>query len=912
MQHRRPALIGALFLGLCSPLLAQDRYEPKPLPAGPDAPTAQKSLERHIAFYREMYSKACAVEPAWQPHLGALLDLSSKVLVGVARDDEEKVRAEIACDRLRELGCEDPVVRLMMADACRLRKRFDDAKQHLQVAKNAFKARPPVGLLSFVPIVAESNLLWDSGQEERYHQHWPAVGRALPELVRATEFDGGHERWLVPLIKMVARPDDPKSERILSDLEKVAGRPVYALLVVRAEHHVKMAWAARGTKLARDVGEDNFRTFGDHMEKAAEAAIAAYELCPQHPEAPSTMISVLGPIGGQNDEMRMWLDRTVAAEFDHLDAYETYLHYLQPRWGGSHRLQLQFGLECLRTGRFDTDVPHQYRGAIHHIAKDGSAPHREWAKASVQKRLAELDAGYMAEPRSSRNRSFHTTHWIYTMCLADHAAEAAGEYEKRGILLRAGFGEYYNVPESWIWKQLIPHLTKFEPATVERRDLFRGFEQAQLPRGEQGRELREVLRTAKNSPLPPVAWLTTTLLAAYDRAGVHDPRWDDEVRALLREFAGVAYGTRAPTEETRQRIGRLVAAECKDPLTRYVIDRLQPGDNLRERLRELGPLQSQIQKDHSPVFAWWVSTHVRSLLTGTPQQKALAKAEQSEIAAAAAAANDPLFAGDGRPDYVRNLTRDLDTLQVPNAAELVQRLAEQPNVDPWLVHMVTGLHHSARARYDELDDDACRTELLRAAEHLQKAHALCPQFPEAATVMIRVAAQLADPKSPTPRHWFEQAVAVECGATAPFFAYLESLHPDYGGSALAMYRFGVECLDTGRFDSQIPFTYFRALQAVQEALPEARLVWAANGVAERLERLFEGYLTQETPVLPVAELQTFRCAAAWAGGRPDLALQAWRDNGESLVARVFPLVGNEDAELIEILLRKHAESRRRK
>ena len=84
-------------------------------------------------------------------------------------------------------------------------------------------------------------------------------------------------------------------------------------------------------------------------------------------------------------------------------------------------------------------------------------------------------------------------------------------------------------------------------------------------------------------------------------------------------------------------------------------------------------------------------------------------------AAAAAAANDPLFAGDGRPDYVRNLTSDLDTLRVPNSVELVQRLAEQPNVDPWLVHMVTGLHHTARVRHVELDDETARAE-LRLAE----------------------------------------------------------------------------------------------------------------------------------------------------------------------------------------------------
>lgn len=912
MQHRRQALFGFLFLGLCWPLLAQDRYEPKPLPVGPDAPTAQKSRDRHIAFYREMYSKACAVEPAWQPHVGALLDLSSKVMVGVARDDEEKVRAEIACDRLRELDCRDPVVRLMMVDTCRLRKRFDDADLHLQVAKEAFKARPPVGLLAFVATVAESNLLWDSGREQRFHEHWPAVRRALPELVRAPEFDSGNERWLAPLLEMVAKPDDPKSDRILSDLEKVAGRPVYALLVVRAKHHVKMAWKARGTKAAREVGDDNFRTFGEHLEKAAEEAIAAYELCPQHPEAPSTMISVLGPIGGQNDEMRMWLDRTVAAEFDHAEAYGDYLHYLQPRWGGSHRLQLQFGLECLRTGRFDTIVPNQYRSAIHHIAKDGPDFAREWAKTSVQKRLAELDAGYMATAKTPEERNLHSSHLIFALCLANQADRAAELYEERDIQLREDFAKHYKVSETWIWKQLIPHLEKFELTRIERRDLFRGFERTPYPRAETSRGLGELIATARDSSAQDIAWLVGTFETAYDRAGLHDSRWDDDARALLREFAESAYGTGTRPKATRQRVERLMAAECRDPLTCYVIDRLQGDDDLRQRVRRLGELRAQLEDQHSPVFAWWITMHTRSVLGTSIPKDALASLGEMEVAAAVAAATDPVFAGEHRPMYLRTLAGDLDRLDTPDGAELTKRLEAQPKVDPWLVHMVAGLHHSEHARRGKLVDEAQQAALQRAAEHLQKAHALCPQFPHAAVAMIRVATLSKDPNTPPPRHWFELAAAIELGWGGPFLAYLQSLHPNVGGSDLAMYRFGVECLDTGRFDTSVPFTFFSAMQSVQKVHAERRLCWAAIGVDERLDRLFEGYLAQETPVFPVGALQTLRCASAWAGGRFDLAFTAWRDNGEQLVDSMFPLVGKEDAELIEILLRKHDESRRRK
>ena len=74
--------------------------------------------------------------------------------------------------------------------------------------------------------------------------------------------------------------------------------------------------------------------------------------------------------GIARESARFWFDEAVAAQFDAPRAHDHLLHDLLPRWNGSHVELLKFGLECLNTKRFDTEVPRTFKAAITHVEQE--------------------------------------------------------------------------------------------------------------------------------------------------------------------------------------------------------------------------------------------------------------------------------------------------------------------------------------------------------------------------------------------------------------------------------------------------------------------------------------------------------------------------------------------------------------
>lgn len=153
------------------------------------------------------------------------------------------------------------------------------------------------------------------------------------------------------------------------------------------------------------------------------------------------------------------------------------------------------------------------------------------------------------------------------------------------------------------------------------------------------------------------------------------------------------------------------------------------------------------------------------------------------------------------------------------------------------------------------------------------------------------------------REWFDRAIDAQIDYAPAYAAYVDSLRPVNGGSILAMYRFAKECLDSALFGSDVPLWYARTLQRIQREIENPREAWASRGVDECLRRLFDGYAAKKRPTLGENALDSGRCVLAWAGGRYADALAAWGKAGKRLDPQWFPLVGQEDATLVEADLR---------
>lgn len=144
-------------------------------------------------------------------------------------------------------------------------------------------------------------------------------------LVRAAA-DGGVDRWL---------------------LHMHAGRT-----------HRRMAWDVRGGGYASKVADEAWGPFRERLEKARIHFQHAWQLRPDRPEAAAYLVDIAKAHRADNGATTTdWLNKAIAAELDHPQAYLFYEDSLLSRWGGGPERMIEFAERCLATDRFDSTVP---------------------------------------------------------------------------------------------------------------------------------------------------------------------------------------------------------------------------------------------------------------------------------------------------------------------------------------------------------------------------------------------------------------------------------------------------------------------------------------------------------------------------------------------------------------------------
>ena len=112
------------------------------------------------------------------------------------------------------------------------------------------------------------------------------------------------------------------------------------------------------------------------------------------------------------------------------------------------------------------------------------------------------------------------------------------------------------------------------------------------------------------------------------------------------------------------------------------------------------------------------------------------------------------------------------------------------------------------------------------------------------------------------RLWFDRAVAVEMDYMPAYTAMFNALRPMWGGSYGAMYKFGLECAETKRFDTDVPVVLISVLNSIGRNQGRPDDVWRRRGVYENVKRVLEGVrATRRTPTTWARRLQP---GARWA------------------------------------------------
>ena len=249
--------------------------------------------------------------------------------------------------------------------------------------------------------------------------------------------------------------------------------------LVQGELAIIEAWRSRGSSWAKDVTAEGWEGFKKHLATAREHLTKAWELNPDYPEAPALMIRVAqAGHAGEGETEITWFNRSVAAQMDYKPAYYIYIDSLEPRWGGSYQAMIDFGRTCMKTRRFDTDVPMYYLVALRMVG--GDLKHNQWRQPFrhpiFEAELEKLFEGMLNEPARAEDHDRIITQYAITKMWQ-------GDYEKAKDLL-GSVKSYVDMRNGFASKGISWSIRPRETVDTELR-LFTGPYKEQLIKAEQ-------------------------------------------------------------------------------------------------------------------------------------------------------------------------------------------------------------------------------------------------------------------------------------------------------------------------------------------------------------------------------------------------------------------------------------------
>lgn len=445
---RNKLAILALVILTASSTFAAKEYKPKPIPAGPKAFTEKQYREQCLKCYQRNiigdYKKLSKRDPAWDEKALKVLEDLSEYLSDISKHD-----VAFEAKELIDAGCDDPMVQAAFGIT-----GYGYRNQSLESLKRAVDAFEKGKYHKFLPHLAAQNLMF-FGQDKEKQKHYQDLDRDwLFESLRDKSFLPGEER-----IALSAFPSQEGgtigsylpnlgSEEYLPLIEKCKGIDPYVRKVADGRWHLMKGWGYRGGGWASDVTDDGWKGFSKEVKIARKLFNEAYKLHPNYPEACDGMIEVAAIDQSQipGETSRMWFDRAVAAQLDYTSAYYDYFLFNQQRWGGTSQELYDFSVACLKTGRFDTEVPWWFfEGLREYVTNSTDGDSSYWTKPETAKYLKVFFEGY------EKTGFEHKPNYYKTM----HAAVCAfcGRFsDARQILIELGdnadpypFTKYYGL-----------------------------------------------------------------------------------------------------------------------------------------------------------------------------------------------------------------------------------------------------------------------------------------------------------------------------------------------------------------------------------------------------------------------------------------------------------------------------------
>ncbi len=345
----------------------------EPIPVGKDAVTARDAakyvydynLRTLVDAYKEVGSK----DDAWdEAAIEWLTEMARHFAVAKGYDSPEgfKHREELIAlgEPIVESGCDDPLVEYclgaMLQDAQQNETAEARGKRLVERSYPRLVERGyPADRCFYAARRIWRKYRWQKTKIEEAEKYFDLCQKHALEMILQDDLSGNDGRSLYGRLNDFARSMPAKvRQEFVEQAKRHAKESPYVAQMLVGEYHLYAAWKVRGGGFASEVTEEGWEGFYEHMRLARTSFEMAWEAAPHRPEAATAMVKVAEGISrSPRREMRQWFDRAVKAQCDYLTAYKNLVHGMLPHWHGSYDEIYQFGIECMNTERYDTDIP---------------------------------------------------------------------------------------------------------------------------------------------------------------------------------------------------------------------------------------------------------------------------------------------------------------------------------------------------------------------------------------------------------------------------------------------------------------------------------------------------------------------------------------------------------------------------
>lgn len=386
-------------------------------------------------------------------------------------------------------------------------------------------------------------------------------------------------------------------------------------------------------------------------------------------------------------------------------------------------------------------------------------------------------------------------------------------------------------------------------------------------------------------------------LEGYKQHGHRNDAWDESalefIQMCIAVFNDMPF---APDMEELQIAGeQVVNAGCTDPLVLYgygyARDRRNHRRGAEQHLR--AAVQGLADSEYPATLLGSAASRLARFLEAWNRDDEAREFHQITANAFVKAAESDPHDSFSQRELVSRLQLQLnDYLPADIADSLADGLQLVGGIDPCTLNTALGLHHVAAGWHERGDGYAntvtedgwagFKKHLEQARTYLVKAYELDPTRPEAATAMIKVAMAGYAAPGETERLWFDRAVAAQMDWPQAYSALMWSLRPRWGGSHEQMYEFGIECAQTERFDTDVPYQLIEVLLDIDNDQEYSRRFWRQNRVEVFAGQVLDQLASDPAHAHSANEFRTIQAGMAWALRDYEQASKAVQDLGDDL------------------------------